>query len=415
MVASDLDEPEAALVAYLDALHAQVLAVLTAGLHRAVAREPGLDAARLLAGAEGTLASAAGGLDGPDAVVLSGAFPPLPLPAVLRRCATDALVAAVEAGGAAGGGLLLVGDLVAALAGGARGRGRTSAAARAPAPALWAPGDVHALTHFVRGSPSLRRPGVEACAPVCLPARDPARLWHAYVAACPEHEEERGSSSGGCGAGAGAPAAPPPPRPSDITLLLLGDRASDFQALARAGRAAVAALRRGGVLAAAGDAARSPGGGRVSLADLPPALLDPRPLHFALRSVTRGQVVSSGLDRADPAAAALPPPGGYARARAALCGGRGRLGFGPVEVEGGGSGGPGEDAAHPHPHPLPPRLRTHWARRGPTAVLGLAGPEYEVFATFEAGADPGAAAAVGAGLTAWVRGRAGDLFVSGGG
>ena len=394
--ASDLDESEAASAADLDALHAQVLAVLTTGLHRAVGRDPGLDAARLLAGAEPTLMSVVAGLDGPDAAVLTGAYPPLPLPAALRRCATTALATAVEAGGAAGGGLLLVGGLVAALAGGAR---------KGSAPAAWSPGDVHALTHFVLGSPSLTRPGIEACAPVCLPFRDPARLWHAYVAGCPEVEEERRRSSGGGESGGGAAPAPATP---PATLILLGDRASDFPALARAGRAAVAALRRDGVLAAAGMAARAPGGGRLSVSDLPPALLSPRPLHFALRSVTRGQVLASGP--ADPSvAAAAPPPGGYARARAALVGGRGRLGFGPVEVEGEEGG-----ATVPRPPaPAPPRLRTHWARRGGTAVLGLAGPEYEVFATFPAaGTDPGAAAAVfGAGLTAWVRGRAGDLFV----
>lgn len=409
--ASAWDEPEPVLVAYCDALHAQVLALLTSGLHRAVRRDAGLDAARLLAGAEPTLAALVDGLDGPDAAVVCGAFPPLPLPAGLRQCAAAALATAVAAGGAVGGGLLLVGDLVAALAGGGvKGGGGGPGASTAST--SWSPADVLALIHFVRGSPSLRRPGVEACAPVCLPARDPARLWHAYVAPCPEEEEEEGGEGGGRRPGTHAPPASPS---AATTLILLGDRASAFPALARAGRAAVGELRRGGVLAAAGAAARAPGGGRVSVADLPPALLHPRPLHFALRSVTRGQVVASGVDPADPAAPALPPPGAYARARAALSGGRG-LGCGVVvlgsEEDSGGGGGGGGGALPPPPTP---RLRTHWTRRGALAVLGLAGPEYEVYLTFAGGADPGGAAAVGAGLTAWVRGRAGEVFVGGGG
>lgn len=371
LASSAVGEPAAALAAYSAAAHAAAVALLTSRVHAALAKDPRYDAGRLLGGAGPALAAAVG--CDPDRVptAVAGAFVPLAMAAAVRTRAMAALNEAVRAAGCVAGMVLMVGDEE----GDEGGSGGDPSCSSSPQPprvlalagsSPWHPVDVATVAAIV--SATAPGDGREACSPLALPVARPASFLHAYVARVEMMEEEEGKVVAGGDDDAACPSSTSSSSPSSsslLTIVLLAESASSFDAMRHAGRGCGARLRREGVAAAASAAAADP----VALAHLPAdSALTPL-LHFAARSSARGQLVTSRLAPG----AAGPPPGGLARARAALVGGGTRLGVdaatagrrGAAQGQGG-QGGQGDDATPTATATsLRPPARCYWEQPQP--------------------------------------------------
>jgi hypothetical protein len=197
-------EPEPLLRRQLHLLHANVLAILTAGVEKALTKSPKFDARHLLGGTDAAFRSLIRRFTWDPSTWLS-AVPPLPLPPGARRAAAAPLAAAVAAHGLLGALLLTPERLV---------------ASATPKRAPLHPDDVLLLGNLVRASDSFRT--AESFSPVCLPRYNAGAFVYAYVAYL-------------------APAA---------LLVLLTPAPDAFYALAEARRAIEAALTRDKVLLA---------------------------------------------------------------------------------------------------------------------------------------------------------------------
>ncbi|KAK9839324.1 hypothetical protein WJX81_008143 [Elliptochloris bilobata] len=315
-------EPAAALAQQLDLLHAHLLAILTNGFDRTLTRNPRFEPRRLLGGTEDMLRGFVHSFE-TDPSAMLGAFAPLPLPAALRHSALVSLQVAVKAAGALYG-LLLAGELVAALA---QPRAQPLDAA-----------DLLLLGSFVRRTGSFRA-APESFSPVCLPRYNASAFLHAYVAYLQPEAE--------------------------VCLVLLATQADAFFSMSEAAAHLKSELGASGFMQAVAAASAAPSHGRLRLPDLPaPAGGGPAgttPLqHFLYRSPARGQFIAPAfttpLDNLALQRAVVPA---YARAHAAVW----RAGAG---------GAPALQA------------RTHYFRDGDRVVLAYAGPEYGVFALFDA-------------------------------
>eukprot|EP00884_Botryococcus_braunii_P019029 jgi/Botrbrau1/580/Bobra.0010s0046.1 len=352
LAVSATGEPPSVLERQLDLVHAQIVCILTNHFDRMLAKNPRFDSRRLLGGTQEVLRSLIQSFEW-DPSALMGGFLTLPLPSSLRHTALVALQAAVKAGGALYG-VLLAGDGVVAL---------THPRAH-PMHVL----DVLLLSSFVKGTSSFRQAGTESFSPVCLPQFNASAFLHAYVRFL---DLEAG-----------------------LVLILLSPKPDDFYVLSSAAARLEKDLQahaviRGVVQAVVGKEGR----GLLRIQDLPPVagggpVGETALLHFVYKAPPRFQIImpayTAPLD--DPVLQQAVMPA-YATVRAMLFREEGTSVAGQV---------PG---------------RVHFRRNDRLTTLAYVGPEYEIYAQYDALVDKETATGICNRLATWIKQHQADLFV----
>ncbi|DBB05236.1 TPA: hypothetical protein ACH3X3_010475 [Trebouxia sp. C0006] len=246
------------------------------------------------------------------------------------------------------------------------------------------PHDLLLLANLVRSNESFKQ--AQTFTPVCLPHFNSAAFLHAYV--------QYLHVSGG------------------VCLVLLSSQPESFFKLADAAQQVHRQLKQPGVLQAIVSVTEhETGGGLLSIADLPPQCgggqVGVTPLlHFLYKSPTHGQVImpafDAPLDRHDLQLAAMQR---YAIVHAAM-----------TQKAGSGSSSSKKGSAATASYGgLPPQQslqqQVHWRSDGSMSALAYAGPEYELYALFDAMTDKDTATRTCQRLSVWIKGQQSDLFM----
>jgi hypothetical protein len=411
-------EPETLLRRQLHLLHANVLAILTSGVEKALTKSPKFDARHLLGGTDVAFRSLISRFTWDPSTWLS-AVPPLPLPPGARRAAAAPLAAAVSAHGLLAALLLTPERLV---------------ASATPKRGALHPDDVLLLANFVRASDSFRT--AESFSPVCLPRYNAAAFVYAYVAYL-------------------APAA---------LLVLLTPAPDAFYALADARRAIEASLTRDKVLLAVFSAMqrgpmtltalpRPAGGGGIGATSLWHFLyvstphgqfVFPKfapPLHTrpAQKRTLRAYAALHAAVHAHPGGGAAPPPASaaavVAAAAAAAASAVAAAASSAAAATAAGPGAPAGAAASASAAasaanvaasasaaasaaaagagaglPGPAAHRVHFRCSDAHCLLAVIGETFELYAAFDPLTDTPAAVAVANRLCAWLRTQEAELL-----
>ncbi|KAL0035669.1 hypothetical protein WJX79_007044 [Trebouxia sp. C0005] len=368
VMASATGEPEAALTCQLGLVYAQILSILSSSVDKMFARNPSYDARKLLGATNHVLTALVASFDYDPSAMLT-CLVPLPLKSNLRHCALVYLQSAVKSAGALFGVLLTQKAIV--------------AVAQSRAHVLH-PHDLLLLANLVRSNESFKQ--AQTFTPVCLPHFNSAAFLHAYV--------QYLHVSGG------------------VCLVLLSSQAESFFKLADAAQQVHRQLKQPGVLQAIVSVTEhETGGGLLSIAELPPQCgggqvgMTPL-LHFLYKSPMRGQVImpsfDAPLDRHDLQLAAMQR---YAIVHAAMTQKAGLSRSGSragVAVN-------AFDGSLPSQQSL--RQQVHWRSDGSMTALAYAGPEYELYALFDAMTDKDTATRTCQRLSVWIKGQQSDLFM----
>ncbi|KAL3136443.1 hypothetical protein ABBQ38_005698 [Trebouxia sp. C0009 RCD-2024] len=368
VMASTTKEPESALLGQLGLVHGQILSILTSSVEKMFAKNPSYDVRKLLGATNHVLTSLVASFDREPSALLTSLVP-LPLRSNLRHYALLSLQAAVKSAGALFG-VLLTQTAIVAVAHQSRAH-------------VMHQHDLLLLANLVRSNESFRQ--AETFTPVCLPHFNPTAFLHAYVQYL--HEA------------------------SGLCLVLLSPHPESFFKLAEAAQEIRRQLKQPGVSQAVISTVENQAGeGLLNIANLPApcgggeAGTTPL-LHFLYKSPMRAQVIMPAF------APPLDTPGLRQAAMQRYAVVHDAMFHRPAR-----SVSSNQRSLSPIPpsqslQAAPLQQQVHWCTDGSLATLAYAGPEYELYALFDAMTEKLMATQICHRLSVWIKGQQADLFM----
>ncbi|KAL0025925.1 hypothetical protein WJX77_003954 [Trebouxia sp. C0004] len=353
VIASAQGEPDPVLLQQLQLIHGQVISILSASVEKMFARNPSYDVRKLLGATNHLLTALVKSFDTDPSGLLSCLIP-LPLKSNLRHSTLLSLQAAVKSAGAVFG-VLLTQDAIVALA---QSRAHTLH-----------PHDLLLLSNLIRSNDSFRQ--AQTFTPVCLPRFNATAFLHAYVQYL---DVEAG-----------------------LCMVLLSAQADSFFALAEAAEDLEKQLKHTGVLQSIASQVQSqPSCGWLDLASLPTqcggGTAGSRPLlHFLYKSPTRPQAAMQRYAFVHTVMSGAKLPDSFKQ----QTGLPSAVGYSNTSM----------------PYQQTVKQQVHWAFDGRISVLAFVGPEYELYALFDAMTAKDTAMRICHRLSVWIKGQQADLFM----